>query len=615
MSYRTEKTEVGTDIIIDGWENGIADSPYGMSIESPQGALQKTGLSDMRNVNIISVPGEVSVNLQTSALQQTAITAAAYTVTASNDTFTYSGTALRDGTAIVITVTTGSAGITTGHTYWVQNVTSTTFQVTDGVDSNGAPTNTVNVTSDGTGTFSTVNMSAFSQMTTPDVNNFYGTGTGIYSQISSSVLYAIDINGRAWVLGTYPTNWVYMGNSNLNTNPPQGNGIAYWNGYILLIRGGDGAIDYRAVSATTSLSAWHYAWKTVDGGRPHRFFIDVNHTLYFTNVSAIGSLIELTNFNPTNAATYTFTEYALSIPASDTVNYIEQLGSNLLIGAGSNVVYVWDKFSTGYTSLLLPEATVARMVTVNSNTYIFAGNRGRIYVTNGANVELYQKVPDHLSGTLDPYFAWGGAIYSKNQLYFSCSAVNAQTGAAIPQYGGIWAISTDTNAIRIVNRLSYGTYAGYATELAQYFTAVSAPNTSYGTVFSEVSIICGWFDGGTGFGSDYFPSLPTPYSNYEAYIDSDMIPVGTYLNPKTDANVEFKLTVPIVSGEGVKLAYRQNLTASYTDITNGEFTTAGTLSGVVKVNFQKSQWLQIRCYLKSTSSSPSYTRLREIRIR
>ncbi len=94
-----------------------------------------------------------------------------------------------------------------------------------------------------------------------------------------------------------------------------------------------------------------------------------------------------------------------------------------------------------------------------------------------------------------------------------------------------------------------------------------------------------------------------------------MIPIGTYLNPTTDANVEFKLTVPMVSGEGVKLAYRQDLSQSFTDITNGEFTTAGAFSGVVKVNFQKSQWLQIRTYTKSTATTPSYTRLRELRIR
>ena len=39
-------------LVIDGWEKGVADSPH-------------SGLSDMRNINIISVPGESSVNFST----------------------------------------------------------------------------------------------------------------------------------------------------------------------------------------------------------------------------------------------------------------------------------------------------------------------------------------------------------------------------------------------------------------------------------------------------------------------------------------------------------------------------------------------------------------------
>ena len=40
------------DIVISGFENGIGDSPY-------------SGLTDMRNINTVSIPGEADVNFST----------------------------------------------------------------------------------------------------------------------------------------------------------------------------------------------------------------------------------------------------------------------------------------------------------------------------------------------------------------------------------------------------------------------------------------------------------------------------------------------------------------------------------------------------------------------
>jgi len=101
-----------------------------------------------------------------------------------------------------------------------------------------------------------------------------------------------------------------------------------------------------------------------------------------------------------------------------------------------------------------------------------------------------------------------------------------------------------------------------------------------------------------------------------------MIPIGTLLDPKTDNNVEYKLTVPMVAGESVTMAWRQNFAQNFTTITDathptGAFTVSDNqgFSGVIQVNFQKSQWLQIRTFLSSTASNPSYVRLRELRIR
>jgi len=60
MSYRIEK---GTnDIVIDGWEVGISNSPYQSTLNT---ALVAQGVSDARNIDLITVPGEASVAMAT----------------------------------------------------------------------------------------------------------------------------------------------------------------------------------------------------------------------------------------------------------------------------------------------------------------------------------------------------------------------------------------------------------------------------------------------------------------------------------------------------------------------------------------------------------------------
>lgn len=564
------------------------------------------------NITLVNKQATLSVGRATIPLHPSAATN--YTMTRDGGG---TGTVGRQiGALRSATVGTVTVGLATGTDYWIDTVPSaTTFTLTTispyatGAIGSVPP----QVPASGSGTFSTsVNLGLFVQIVPNATNTAY---------------YGIDTNGRVWVyaLTNTSTNWIYLGNTATAASTPDFNvGIAVWNGYVMAFY--DGTSGYYSYTCPTTATppVWTAFKQLTNGAYPHRTFTDKNTTLYWCDGNQIGSLIELTTFDPTSAGTYTWSAAALLIQSDDISQCMEQLGTNLIIGGIYNQNYVWDRFSTGYIPLLVPENNTHRLVTVNSTTYMFVGNRGRIYQTNGANVQLYKKIPDHLSGTIEPIFTWGGAMYNKNQLYFSLSAfgssVTAETG--ISQYGGIWAIDTTTDALRMVNQLSYGTYGGYCSELCGMIA--NATSTS-GLTVQNFGLVCGWEDStetaSPNYGSDVLPvnSTPavsnTPYTSYTAYVDFDLIPVGTYLNPATDTNVEFKLTTPLVSGEGVKLAYRQKISDSFTDITNGEFTTVGAYSGVTKVNFQKSQWLQIRCYLKSTATTPSYTRLKEVRLR
>ena len=74
----------------------------------------------------------------------------------------------------------------------------------------------------------------------------------------------------------------------------------------------------------------------------------------------------------------------------------------------------------------LPETNSVNMITVNNMLYVFAGNKGNIYVTNGSTASLVLSVPDYCAGIagtqpsyFEPYFVWGDAMYMRGRVWFS----------------------------------------------------------------------------------------------------------------------------------------------------------------------------------------------------
>jgi len=420
------------------------------------------------------------------------------------------------------------------------------------------------------------------------------------------------------------SNWTFCGISG-TSDTQQGNGLTYLQpvnssgpvnpgtGYVFVFN--LTTIDYFNVQTGT----WVYGWKPLDGSSHNTGYLSANQhaamlgeqsTVYYCDGCFVSSFVQKgvgTPFDPATVGTYTFTANALGIEFNDTATALTTLGVNILVGGMLNAIYVWDGTSFGYSyRILLPENNVASLVTVNTTTYAFVGNRGRIYSTNGFQSTLFAKIPDHLSGTVEPYFTWGGTTPHKNQIYFGfTSTTNA--AVALTTYGGLWAIDLDTKAMRLTNQLSYGTYAGGATAIIANFS--SNP--------SGTGLFIGWTSNSTNTAPGIDKTVSTPYTTYIPYVDTDLIPIGTYLKPFTPSQVEFKLSTPMVSGEGVQIWYRTNITESFSQI--GETLYSATkntnMSDVYSTNFQNVQWIQLRVFTKSTASTPSYVRLKEIRLR
>lgn len=580
------------EIVIDGWQNGIADSA-------------ELGLADIRSSNIISQPSEAAVNFSLQGVTLPPVqSGVAFTCTDSTDRIAVTdASAYYEGMAVIINSVSGGTGLSStagSNTFFVTNIVGNNFQVSTGI----IYVSVVAITADGSGTLSTA------QLGTPADSVVGSDISTTFTQSNGLIQWTLilDTSGQLFFLGngqqgTTQNRLYFAGNTN-HSSTSAGLGIAVYLGYIFLFLGTN--IDYvkfsRIIGTNGPNGNWHIGWQTITTAPfGHKALAALDNALYFCNSQTIGSIIQAATktFDPTDSTTYTFNTSALQLPQLDYARCMTQLGVNLLVGGVLNFIYPWDRVSTSFNyPIVVAEAFIQRIVGTNASAYVFAGNRGRIYITNGSNIDLFKKFPDHLTGTENPYYTWGDALYLRNQLLFSVSATD-NAGSSIDNFAGVWGVDLDTKALRMENTLSTGLLSGSVPVIAQMGNVNPAGNGYYAAFLQTTGKI------------DY--SSSTPYTNYEAYIDTDIIPVGSFFNRSTNRTIEYKLAKPLVSGESVRISYRLNLTDSFTTVFTDS--TVGAISGFAKVNFQKAQWLQLRIARASTASNPSYTRLREVRIR
>ena len=355
---------------------------------------------------------------------------------------------------------------------------------------------------------------------------------------------------------------------------------------------------------------WSYGWTTPNSiantGKTKRSVLvgEDDILYYFNNAQTIGSISETAGdtLDLDDSTSFTNNVNALDLPVAEAnANMIiSELGTNLIVGGNNGKLYPWDRISSSfYFPILLPERNIQHIVSVNNGVYIFAGNRGNIYYTNGSTVELFRKIPDHITGKINPYLTINYATADRNQLYFSITATE-NDATAIGDMDGVWAIDFLSNSFRHILEASHGT-DGEVSLIAE-------------NVLSEtpagIGLYLGWESSTSTYGIDKGSS--NPYSGGETIIDSDIIPFGTNRNQRTIGHIEFKLGKPLVSGESVELQQRSNLNDSFTTIFT--HSTAGDISASEDADFENVEWIQIRAILTSTNSNPSFVPLIEVRI-
>lgn len=319
-----------------------------------------------------------------------------------------------------------------------------------------------------------------------------------------------------------------------------------------------------------------------------------------------------------DTSTVTFTPQRLTLPQFEVAQCMAEIGNNIIVGAVGNILYPWNQVDPLPGNLIpLPENNTQKLLTVNQMAYVFAGNKGNIYITDGSIASLVTKVPDYCAGVpgtinsyFEPSFFWGGVAYIRGRVYFS---IRDQISGKAGNCGGIWsfyptqnlAYGQDTGlALRLENQNSYGDYNGVANIIItnQVQTAKS-PQYWTGWASSITSAV---------HGIDYTAANVST----KAIIESDLIPTGTMLEKKTFSQIEYKTAYPLQSGDTIQLYYRVTQTDAWTTCGTVKTETSQTLSGYFDVTFEKTQWTQLRAEMfASAGTNGSQCPLAQIRMR
>jgi hypothetical protein len=373
-----------------------------------------------------------------------------------------------------------------------------------------------------------------------------------------------------------------------------------------------------AVTFTAPISEYatgNYSVQILNPNTANRTYVSqVDGNLYYANGESMGALIIAESnvlFNPGDAATYTV-EYSVfelgtaSNFGSDSIVDMVDLQDNMVV-AGQSHIYSWD-YTSSYTNAPVPVEPGIKRVLNNLNiVYVFAGQKGNIYTSNGSYAQLLTKIPDYIAGAIDPVWTYGGVMTHRSKVWFQALAQDT-SGNNLLQ--GIFSIIVSPSllgetaqGIVMESQNSAGLIPASGTVGNGILIDNEPSSTGYDSYYSAYST------GGTSGLIDY--NNTSVWQNYEPVIETDIIPVGSLLGKKTFGQTQFKLDRQMVSGDAIRLYGRASLSDSWTLIGT---TTTTVLSDAYPSNLSQVQWIQYRAELKGSSGTSSRLPLTEIRV-
>lgn len=424
-------------------------------------------------------------------------------------------------------------------------------------------------------------------------------------------IYALDSAGKVYKSSDSGATWALMTGF---TAGGAGQGLAIWKNYLFVCRAT--SIDVCGDGTATGItnSNWSNSWKTIDSDTLwHPMIVSKNdNKLYGGAGRYVFSLDEVSGqtFAPGNAATYTFTQQALDLPPNYRIKCLEELGNNLMCGTwqGTNTydlriadIFPWDRSATSFGQpITINEHGVHGMLNTGNSLIVLAGIGGTVYKSDGVNAipvaQIPQSVAD-LSGGLYLEFNPGAIMNYKGRVFFGvgCGGTGVNPGM------GVYSLyqTGQGNVLTHEHTISTGNDGTSANLKIGALLPVTRDN-----------MLIGWYDATptASYGIDAITT--TSYTtSYGGYFISPLYTVGSTKNPRKFVELEFQLAQPLRANEGFKIAYRANLTDSFTNIATIDYTTYGAeVSHMVTlyagVDILAAEQVQFKVFLTGTTTTP-----------
>ena len=571
------------ELVITAPRTGIAPSAH-------------TGIADIRNLDIFSVPGIVKLNNLTAKKSSTTITALPYWIV-KNPATPAEVYALDSGGKIYKSSDSGAT--------WAA-LAGNTFTVT--IASPGVFSDTAHgLVENDTVVFAT----------TGALPTGLTVGTTYYVIAAGLTADAFEVStsqGGAAVNTSGSQSGVH---SMLCTTTATGNGLAIWKNYLFVCRAT--RIDVCGDGSATGIAAnaWTFNWKTIDSDVLwHPMLVSKNdNKLYGGAGRYVFSLDEVTaqTFAPATAGTYTFTSQALDLPPNYRIKCLEELGNNLMSGTwqGTNVydlrvadIFPWDRSSASFGQpIVMAENGVHGMLNIGNSLIVLAGIEGRVYKCDGVNSVPVAQVPQSIADISGgKYLEWyPGAIANyKSRVFFGVSG--GGTGAISGM--GVYSLSQTSSGTILTHEHTIST----ETDGTSYVVKIGAL-----LPITRDNILIGWQDSTptASYGIDNI-TVTSFKTTYTGFFITPFYHVGSNKQPSKFTEIEFDFVRPLRTSEGIKIDYRVDLTASFTNLGTWAYSVYGAkvslnpvfYKGTTDLDIPTCENIQLKVYLTGTTTTP-----------
>lgn len=394
------------------------------------------------------------------------------------------------------------------------------------------------------------------------------------------------------------------------TNLAKGWDVCVWDSTYTVVsyaQSGTGYIGVIYHDPTTNSATWNAGEiGSLDGTHYIKLIMGKDGYMYFTNGNNIGRITAISGTGSSVSVTSTSSMSSGFVLPKNTYGVtLTTLGDKLLIGTQKGYSYgirgdfgyagivVWDYVSANADNIIeVNENGMNAMISNKNQVYFNAGNDGNIYVTDGVNYQKIKRLPFNRSG----FYVASAWVYPNamaiNQRGNLLVGLSANYDANSPTTTGIWEI---------------GLMKDYPTHLPFFSRDGNLGNVSnvrFGSVrvLDDNSLAFG-VQSGTSYELSRTSATARLNTGYTARWRTEAYLVGDARNKKTYEQLEFLLSKPLITNQGIKISYRTNLTDDFTEIDTWTYATIGSvLSHFAPAEITGAEIVQFEIALNYTSA-------------